>query len=149
MSIRLLLCLEIIIKSLELWCFQFFGNIGVDIQRGWNIRMSECVLNDLYIYPGFTHSCCKCMSEWMAAKMVQKYFGFFWLFKLLIVAVTNNTADCFVECGLVLCLPLNRRKHLSQFLFGITTLTVILCMKASFTRHCIHLTQDVTLRVPL
>ena len=30
---------------------------------------SECVLNDLYIYASFTHSCCKCMSKRVAAKM--------------------------------------------------------------------------------
>ena len=36
--------------------------------------------------------------------MGQKHFGFFRFFKLLIVAVTNNTADCFIQGCLVLCL---------------------------------------------
>ena len=40
----------------------------------------------------------------MAAKMGQKHFGFFRLFKLLIVAVTDNTTDCFIQGCLVLCL---------------------------------------------
>lgn len=36
--------------------------------------------------------------------MGQKHFGFFRLFKLLIVTVTDNTTDCFIQGCLVLCL---------------------------------------------
>ena len=60
-----ILYFEVAIQSFELFRFHFFCNISIDVQCSWNIWMSECVLNDLYIYSSFTHSCCKCMSkEW-------------------------------------------------------------------------------------
>ena len=58
-----ILYFEVAIQSFELFRFHFFCNISIDVQCSWNIWMSECVLNDLYIYSGFTHSCCKCMSR--------------------------------------------------------------------------------------
>ena len=58
-----ILYFEVAIQSFELFRFHFFCNISIDVQCSWNIWMSECVLNDLYIYSSFTHSCCKCMSS--------------------------------------------------------------------------------------
>ena len=53
-----ILYFEVAIQSFELFRFHFFCNISIDVQCSWNIWMSECVLNDLYIYSSFTHSCC-------------------------------------------------------------------------------------------
>ena len=44
-----ILYFEVAIQSFELFRFHFFCNISIDVQCSWNIWMSECVLNDLYI----------------------------------------------------------------------------------------------------
>ena len=96
-----ILYFEVAIQSFELFRFHFFCNISIDVQCSWNIWMSECVLNDLYIYSSFTHSCRKCMSKRVTAKMWEKHFWIFCFQKLLIIAITDNSSDCFVECCLV------------------------------------------------
>lgn len=64
--------------------------------------MSECVLNDFHIHSGFTHSCGKCMSERMTAKMGKQNLRIITFQKLLVVTVPYDAADCFIERCLVL-----------------------------------------------
>ena len=92
-----ILYFEVAIQSFELFRFHFFCNISIDVQCSWNIWMSECVLNDLYIYSSFTHSCCKCMSKRVTAKMRKQHIRFITVQKLLIIAITDNSSDCLLS----------------------------------------------------
>ena len=91
---------EVAIQSFELCRFHFLCNISIDVQCGWNVWMSECVLNDLYIYSSFTHSCCKCMSKRVTAKMRKQHIRFITVQKLLIIAITDNSSDLALSCSL-------------------------------------------------
>ena len=66
--------------------------------------MSECILNNFYIYPRFTHSRCKCMPERMTTEMWEKHFRIFVFQKLLVIAITDNASDCLIQSRLMLWL---------------------------------------------
>ena len=59
--------------------------------------MSENVLHELDIRPGFTHSGRECMSETVAAEIRQEHFRVFTFQKLLIVAIPDDPLDDSVQ----------------------------------------------------
>lgn len=73
--------------------------------------MTECILNNLDIYSSFTHSCRKCMSKRVTAKMWEKHFWIFCFQKLLIIAITDNTSDCLIQSRLMLRLTEAIKKY--------------------------------------
>ena len=103
-----ILYFEVAIQSFELFRFHFFCNISIDVQCSWNIWMSECVLNDLYIYFSFTHSCCKCMSIipyllmlsrssfiWLSAWTLNGCFLKSWSLSISISTTFSSRSLCF------------------------------------------------------
>ena len=90
-------------QCFEFRLFQVFCSIGIDIHSGTEISMTKDILNDLDVYLGFAHSCCKGMPQGMTAEFRKKSdFISAGIFVYITVAVTNNTPQSFVKGRLVM-----------------------------------------------
>ena len=61
--------LEIAVQSGKFCFFQFLGHVRIDVQRSGNVRMAQCILDDLDIHTSLAHPCRKCVAQRVATKV--------------------------------------------------------------------------------
>ena len=64
--------------------------------------MTENILHSLDIYACFAHSCCKSMSECVIADLREQNRILFACVQDFIIAVPDDTAECLIQCALIL-----------------------------------------------
>jgi len=92
----------VLLKIGECGLLDFLRDIGVDIQRGCNIGMSQYFLHHLDIHSGFTHPCGEHVAENVAAEVGEEDRLCCMGKQLLLVVITDDSPQSLVERALVL-----------------------------------------------
>ena len=64
-----LCCYKVTVQTCKFFLLQFLSYIGINVQRGGNVRMPQSVLHYLDVYTRFAHSRCECMPQGVTAKV--------------------------------------------------------------------------------
>ena len=94
--------IQILLQRSKLGVLEFTRHIRINIERRHNIRMTKRFLNYLDIHSRFALSCGKCMPQNMTAKIRQELIRRPSLRKYLIIIISDNSAQRFIERPLML-----------------------------------------------
>ena len=96
--------LKEVFQPSKLLFFELFCHIRINTKCGSNIRVTQSVLNNFYIYTRFAHPCRECVAQRVAAKVRQQYGIFLSLMiqQHLIIAIPSNSPNRLVNRPLMI-----------------------------------------------